>query len=151
MSFFDFFKRKKKIPLVYVCVVNGVTGVVRADDYNKKVRKWEKDVQRVGTAGLAYRTKHAGVEVSIVHQILPIFSFSDKKKTDPDFRNGTMDDLNQILKNCSVGLRVFLVSDTHSCYAGGLMPEEHREQYKRGLKEEYPDWSLENVKKYLGV
>jgi len=86
-----------KEPLVYVCSHNGVTGVVRAVDFDDEVRRMRRLFRREGRPQDAVRP-----------QVNPVFLFSDKTSLSRSFfRVGTLDDLKQILEGCAVEQRTF--------------------------------------------
>ena len=86
-----------KEPLVYVSSHNGVTGVVRAEDFDDEVRRMRKLFRRDG-----------GRPAEAVRpQVYPVFLFSDKTPPNRSFRVGTLADLKRLLEGCLVEQRVF--------------------------------------------
>lgn len=86
-----------KEPLVYVSSHNGVTGVVRAEDFDDEVRCMRRLFRREG--GML-----AG---SVRPQVYPVFLFSDKTPSSRSFQVGTLADLKRLLEGCHVEQRVF--------------------------------------------
>jgi len=71
-------------PLLYVCSHNGVTGVVRAEDYDREIRRmrrWErKHAPKAGKKSKPFRP-----------QVYPVFLFSDKLCPERNLRVGSID------------------------------------------------------------
>jgi len=89
-------------PLVYVCSHNGVTGVVRADDFDDEVQRMRRLFKRYGSPWSGADSYKA-----VRPQVYPVFLFSDKVQLEPSFRVGSLDDLQLILWDCAVEERSF--------------------------------------------
>ncbi len=130
-----------KEPLVYLCSHNGVTGVVRAEDFDDEVRRMRRlFVVHIRCKGEPQRM--------VRPQVYPVFLFSDKTPSSRSFRVGTLDDLKQVLKNCVIEPRIFEVPPmnipgfTPFGYLG-MMEEVGRENSRLHI------WTLEQARAYL--
>ncbi len=95
-----------KCPLVYLCVNNGVTAVVRAEDFDRellRVRRSRYNRSKLSHAALAWRP--------VVE--MPIFLYSNLGEGN-DRRDGNMDDLEMVVKDYAVEYREFYVPAIHS-------------------------------------
>lgn len=126
-----------KEPLVYVSSHNGVTGVVRAEDFDDEVR-WMRKLFR----------KNGKPQGAVRPQVYPVFLFSDKNPSSRSFRVGTLDDLKQALEGCALEQRTFelppLNAPGFTPYGYfGMMEEIGRENTRHRV------WSLEQVRTYF--
>lgn len=124
-------------PLVYICSHNGVTGAVRAEDFDDEVRRMRGFFRKKG--------KPSGV---VRPQVYPVFLFSDKTPSSRSFRVGTLDDLKLILESCAVEHRTFelppLNAPGMTPYGYfGVMEEIGRENTRHRL------WSRAQAHNYL--
>ena len=85
-------------PLVYMCSHNGVTGIVRAEDFDDEVRKMRRQ----------FRNEKRKLTREVRPQVNPVFLFSDNNsRWVQSFRVGMIKELKEILDGCSVEQRVF--------------------------------------------
>ncbi len=91
-----FWDRYPKIPLIYICSRNGVTGAVRADDFDDEVRSMRKSFVRLNWPIRTVRP-----------QVYPVFLFSDKSLPERNYRVAPLIGLKEISKYCVVEFRDF--------------------------------------------
>jgi len=91
-----------KQPLIYVCTHNGVTGVVRAEDFDNEILRMRREFTKN-----MWPVEPLGWEIRPVRpQVYPVFLFSDKNPQ-RSFRVGTLAEMTGILKGCCVEERNF--------------------------------------------
>jgi hypothetical protein len=93
--FWDLYPQR---PLIYVCSHNGVTGAVRAEDYDDEIRSMRKVFKKKGWPQSPVRPR-----------VYPVFLFSDANPPKQNFRTGTLADLKRIIDGlvCAVEYREF--------------------------------------------
>lgn len=114
------------VPLLYVCSREGVTGIVRAMDFDDVVR-WQRRLYQYGKCNkvaLPYRP-----------QVFPLFLFSDKP-THKTFRFGTMEEMGLLVKDCDMETRDFFIPflrnrENHGWY--GIMDQSDWGRKKKGI------------------
>ena len=119
--------------LVYICSRNGVTGVVRANDFDDEVRRMRK---------------HGRVS-PVRPQVYPVFIFSDKTPSKEDMRCGTLDDMEGFLKKCSVEYRDFQLPPLNK---GELMPSGYLGLFEKvgyTPASKYRVYSFRDIEEYL--
>lgn len=90
----------KEQVLVYTCSRNGVTGVVRAVDFDAEVLKMRREHDRLAKKKYLNRK-------SLRPIVYPVFLFSDKTPGKHSFRVGTIEDMYALLKDCALEERAF--------------------------------------------
>lgn len=91
-------------PLVYICSRNGVTGVVRAEDFDTEVHRFRK----------LFAKHNDWPQVPIRPMVFPIFLFGPHKSNiKRDFRTGDLTQLADLLADCVAEERSFLVPDAY--------------------------------------
>ncbi len=139
-------------PFVYICQNNGVTAVVRADVFDRELRKRRKTKKMaIATCG--------GVEgIRVCRNILPVFRFSNRKPSKPvDLRNGSIKELNQILDGCLIEKKDFEFQELHLFTDGSFISLNNNMEFytkvvlpdRNAESVEYPGRSLEEIRKYL--
>ena len=126
-----------KEALFYVSSHNGVTGVVRAEDFDDEVRRMRKLFRKNGRPQGAVRP-----------QVYPVLLFSDKTPSSRSFRVGSLDDLKQLLEGCAVEQRTFelppLNAPGFTPYGYfGMMEEIGREGTRHRV------WTLEQARNFF--
>ena len=138
----DAYPRK---PLLYICSHNGVTGVVRAEDFDDEVRRMRRSLKRGWpTRGVS------NVPWPVRPQVYPVFLFSDKNPRKRSFRVGTLDEMWEAfdLCGCVVEERSFelppLNAPGHTPFGYfGMMVEIGRENARHRV------WSLKQARTYF--
>jgi len=132
-------------PLLYVCSHNGVTGVVRAEDFDDEVRLMRQEFEKNKWPDYCLRDW----EVRPVRpQVWPIFLFSDKDPGSRSFRVGTLKELYKILEGCRIEERSFELPPLNA-------PGMARAGYHGGWNEigrensRHVKWSLNQAETYF--
>lgn len=133
-------------PLVYVCSHNGVTGVVRADDFDNEVRRMRKFFrQKRGFHRPVRRWPYSPIRP----QVYPISLFSDMTPTKRNLLTGTLGDLRKMLEECVAEERSFYVPPLSApgwppnSYLGRVGDAAPNAQYRK--------WTSRQAKEYLCI
>ncbi|GEM_PF-1658119 len=130
--------------LLYVCSHNGVTGVVRAEDFDDEVRRMRREFEKSG-----WPKDPLGWELRPVRpQVFPVFLFSDKNPSDRSFRVGTLAEMRQALDGYCVEERSFELPPIN---APGMIRSGYYGHWESVGRENtrHRAWTLEQARRYF--
>lgn len=120
--------------LIYVCNNNGVIGAVRAEDYDKEIRRMRKEF-----------AMNRWPTVPVRPQVYPVFLFSNNESK-TCMTCGNEENLKNILINCAVEFRDFVIPPIN----GGPVDLDYFGGYENvAFDSKFPSWSIVTARKYL--